>query len=188
MEILSPDSQLPVPLMRRADRVAETTRYLARPGIRAMPSGAGAFLAFGSLQFFPLVILLWTFWWPTPRSRSDYSFAIGCSAGLGLLVVGVAWALLRKYPGFLLGIVRAPFISIAVTDRRVLWTVPWMKAPLMEIGRDRVIGGVVGELDQHGHGPAALMLVPGDPSADIDGNIHFDRLPNAAAFVAALAV
>jgi hypothetical protein len=30
-----------------------------------------------------------------------------------------------------------------------------------------------------------LVLVPDDPSADIDGNIHFDRLPNVAGFVAA---
>jgi len=61
-----------------------------------------------------------------------------------------------------------------------------MKAPLMEIGRERVTGGILGVLDRRGNGPAAVMLVPGDPCADTDGNIHFDRLPDAAAFVAAL--
>jgi hypothetical protein len=105
---------------------------------------------------------------------------------LGLLVIGVFLLLLRKFPGFLLAVLRSPFISISVTNRRILWTLPWMKAPLMEIGRERVLGGIVGMLDRRGNGPAALVLVPGDPSADFDGNIHFDRLPNAAAFVAAL--
>ena len=186
MEILAPDVQLPVPFMRRADRVAETTRYVARPGLRAIPSGAGAVLTFGSLQFFPIVILLWTIWWPKPSSTSDYAFSIGCSIGLAVLVIGVFAALLHRYPGFLLAIMRAPFISIVVTDRRLLWTLPWMRGPLMEIGHERILGAVIGQLDRSGSGPAAIMLVPGDPCADIDGNIHFDRLPDATAFVEAL--
>jgi len=48
------------------------------------------------------------------------------------------------------------------------------------------LGGLLGDLDHRGNGPAAVVLVPGDPYAEIDGNIHFDRLPDAAAFVAAL--
>jgi hypothetical protein len=186
MEILAPEAQLPVPFMRRADRVAETTRYIARPGLRAMPSGFGAVMTFSCLLVFPLIILMWTIWWPKPSSTSDYVFAIGCSVTMALLVIGVFVALLRKYPGFLLAIMRAPFISIKVTDRRVLWTLPWMRSPLMEIGHERILGAVLGQVDRRGDGPAAMMLVPGDPSADIDGNIHFDRLPNVAAFVAAL--
>lgn len=186
VEILAPDAQLPVPFLRRVDRIAETTRYVARPGLRAIPSGAGAVVTFGSLIVFPMIILLWAIWWPAPSSRSDYVFAIGASAILALLLIGVFVALLRKYPGFLIAILRAPFISIKVTDRRVLWTLPWMRAPLMDIGHDRIIGAVIGQLDKHGNGPAAMMLVPGDPSADIDGNIHFDRLPDVAAFVGAL--
>jgi hypothetical protein len=186
VEILSPEAQLPIPFLRRADRVAETVRYVARPGLLAIPSGTGAVVTFGSLIFFPMIILLWAIWWPAPSSRSDYVFAIGCSATLVLLLIGVFVALLRKYPGFLLAILRAPFISIKVTDRRVLWTLPWMRSPLMDISHDRIIGGVIGQLDRRGNGPAAMMLVPGDPCADVDGNIHFDRMPNAAAFVAAL--
>ena len=94
--------------------------------------------------------------------------------------------LLRRNPGFLMGVLRAPFIRLTVTDRRVIWSMPWAKRPLMEIGRHRVIGGILGAVDHKGAGSAALVLVPGDPSADIDGNIHFDRLPAAEAFVAAL--
>lgn len=186
MEILSPDANLPVLHMRRIDRVAETRRYIARPGLRAMPSGTGATAVIVGLQSFGLIGMLCLIWWPFPRSVTDYAFAIGCSSVLALMIIGIIVVLLRRNPGFLLAILRAPFISIIVTDRRVLWTLPWMQAPLMEIGHERVIGGIVGQLDKRGNGPAALMLVPGDPCADFDGNIHFDRLPNAAAFVAAL--
>jgi len=186
LEILSPDAQLPVAYMRRADRVAEQRRYVARPGVRAIPSGAGVTAVFLGLQAFTMMGLLWAIWWPQPRSTSDYAFSIGCSTILGLMVAAVVLILLRRYPGFLIAILRAPFISIVVTDRRVLWTLPWMRQPLMEIGHERILGGVVGQLDRHGNGPAALMLIPDDPCADVDGNIHFDRLPDAAAFVAAL--
>jgi hypothetical protein len=31
-----------------------------------------------------------------------------------------------------------------------------------------------------------MMLRDGDPSADFDGNIHFDRLPNVEGFLEAL--
>lgn len=186
MEVLPPDANLPTLYARRLHPIVEQTYYVARPGIRAIPSGAGAVALFGSLQGFTLIVLLWSIWWPAPSSQGDWIFSIGCSAVLGLLVIGVFVLLMRKYPGFLLAILRTPFISLRVTDRRILWTLPWAKAPLMEIGRERVMGGILGTLDSKGNGSAAMMLVPGDPSADFDGNIHFDRLPNAAAFVAAL--
>jgi hypothetical protein len=186
MDVIPPDAHLPVPYIRRLNRVSEQTVYVARPGVRAIPAGAGAVALCGALQGFTLTILLWAIWWPAPSSTGDYVFSIGCSTVLALLVIGVGLLLIRKFPGFLLAVLRSPFISLRVTDRRILWTLPWMKGPLMEIGRERVLGGILGDLDRKGNGPAAVVLVPGDPSADIDGNIHFDRLPNAAAFVAAL--
>ena len=35
-----PDTSLPVPFFRRLDPIGEQTFYVARPGIRAIPSGA----------------------------------------------------------------------------------------------------------------------------------------------------
>nr|WP_167074313.1 hypothetical protein [Sphingomonas vulcanisoli] len=172
--------------MRRSDHLAEETRYVARPGIRAVPAGSATVLTFILLQGWTLTILLWAIWWPYPQSRSDWLFSLGVTGVLFALVVLVAWLLIRRYPGFLTAVMRAPFIQLTVTDRRILWTLPWMRLPLMEICRDRVMGGVLGQVDAKGFGNAALILVPDDPSADVDGNIHFDRLPNAEAFVAAL--
>ena len=186
MEILPPEPGLPVPYVRRANPVAERVGYVARPGIRALPSGALAVFAFAGLQAWTLTILLWAIWWPAPRSTGDWAFSLGVSAILLGLVAGVILLLLRKNPGFLLGVLRAPFIRLTVTDRRIVWSLPWARRPLMEIGRERILGGILGAMDRRGAGPAAVMLVPGDPAADIDGNIHFDRLPNAAGFVAAL--
>ena len=171
---------------RRADTVAEVTSYVARPGLRALPSGAAVIAAFAGLQSWTLIVLLWAIWWPAPISLGDYLFSIVSTTILLGLVVFVAVLLLRKYPGFVVAVLRAPFIRLTVTDRRILWNLPWAKAPLMEIGRDRVLGGILGAVDARGFGSAAVILVPGDPSADIDGNIHFDRLPDAAGFVAAL--
>ena len=186
MEILPADAQLPVPFTRRLDTIAERTFYVARPGIRAIPSGAGTVLAFFGLQAFTLLVFIWAVWWPKPSSRSDWVFSISATTVLALLATAVFVLLARRFPGFVLAVLRSPFISVSVTDRRILWTLPWMRAPLMEIGRERVRGGILGVLDRKGNGPAAVVLVPGDPCADIDGNIHFDRLPDAAAFVAAL--
>lgn len=186
MDVLPPEGALPVPYARRLDPIAERILYIAKPGVRAIPSGSGTVAAFVGLQAFTLTGFLWAIWWPAPTSMSDYVFSVGATMMLASLVALVAWILMRRHPGFVLAVLRAPFISLKVTDRRLLWTLPWMKAPLMEIGRDRIIGGIVGMLDHKGHGSAAVMLVPGDPCADIDGNIHFDRLPDAAAFVAAL--
>ena len=140
MEILTPEANLPIPYIRRIDRVAETMRYVARPGLRAIPSGSGAVMTFSLLVVFPLIILLWTIWWPHPTSVADYTFSIGCSVGLAMLVLGVLWLLIRRHPGFVLAALRAPFISIKVTDRRILWTLPWMRGPLMEIGHERRVG------------------------------------------------
>jgi len=186
MDIAPPDISLPVPFVRRLDPIAERTFYIARPGIRAIPSGAGSMTVFIGLQAFTLLGFLWAIWWPAPSSRSDWVFSISATAVLAALVLLVIWTLIRRNPGFMLAVMRSPFISIKVTDRRLLWTLPWMRQPLMEIGRERVVGAVAGALDRRGNGPAAVILVPGDPCADIDGNIHFDRLPDAAAFVAAL--
>ena len=186
MDVIPPDANLPILYTRRLKAVSEHTVYVARPGVRAIPAGAGAVAVCAAIQGFTLIILLWAIWWPEPISSGEYAFSIGCTAALAALVLGVFWLLLRKFPGFLLAVLRSPFISLKVTDRRILWTLPWMKGPLMEIGRERILGGILGDLDRRGNGPAAVVLVPGDPSADIDGNIHFDRLPDAAAFVAAL--
>jgi len=186
METVSPEPGLPVPYARRLDRIAEVRRYVARPGIRALPSGTLAVFAFACLQAWTLIILFWAIWWPAPLSTGEWTFSIGTSLVLVIAVVGVIVLLLRKYPGFAIAALRAPFIRLTVTDRRILWSLPWQRMPLMEIGRDRVLGGILGPVDRRGYGSAALVLMPGDPSADIDGNIHFDRLPNAEAFVAAL--
>lgn len=186
IEILPPEASLPIPYVRRLDGLGEETRYVARPGIRAVPAGSLTVFTFIALQGWTLTILLWAIWWPFPQSHADWGFSLGVTGALLGLVALVAWLLVRRYPGFLTAVLRAPFIRLTVTDRRVLWTLPWMKLPLMEIRRDRVMGGILGQVDAKGFGNAALVLVPGDPSADIDGNIHFDRLPAAEAFVAAL--
>lgn len=186
METLSPNANLPVPFFRRLDVLPERTLYSARPGIRAMPSGAGSVSFFVGLQCLTLLGFLYAIWWPAPLGPKDWEFAIGATSVLALLILAIFWLILRRFPGFLLAVLRSPFISISVTDRRLLWTLPWMKGPLMEIGRDRIMGALTGALDRRGNGPAAVILVPGDPCADIDGNIHFDRLPDAAAFVSAL--
>jgi hypothetical protein len=177
---------VPVPFARRAEMIAERITYVARPGLRALPSGALAVSAFGGLQLWTMVVLLWAIWWPHPTTTGTWVFAIGTTMLLIGLAIGVLVLLLRRYPGFLLAVMRAPFVRLTVTDRRVLWTVPWSGPPLMEIGRDRILGGILGLVDAKGFGNAALVLVPGEPSADIDGNVHFDRLPRAAEFVEAL--
>jgi hypothetical protein len=56
----------------------------------------------------------------------------------------------------------------------------------MEIGARRIAGGILGPTNRRGTGSAAMILYEGDPAADFDGNIHFDQLPDAAGFVAAL--
>jgi len=113
-------------------------------------------------------------------------FALSGTAVMAAIAAAIVTIVIRRNPGFALGLMRAPFIRLTVTDRRVVWSLPWMAEPLMEIDRRRVLGGHLGGVNVRGRGHAMMALVPGDPAADIDGNIHFDRLPNAAAFVEAL--
>jgi hypothetical protein len=186
VEILPADSALPIPYIRRLDALPEQTRYVARPGLRALPSGSLTVGAFIGMQATALVMLLWAVWWPAPSSRNDWMFAIGLTGMFVALILGVGWLLVRRHPGFLLAVLRAPFIRLTVTDRRIVWTLPWTAAPFLEIGRERILGGMVGSLDKRGTGSAAVILIPGDPCADIDGAIHFDRLPQVVRFVSAL--
>ncbi|WP_380872898.1 hypothetical protein ACFB49_37940 [Sphingomonas sp. DBB INV C78] len=186
-EIIDAAAQLPVAYMRRLDPIPERSLYVARPGLRAMPSGslimAGCFM----LQLWTLSFLLWAMWWPTPQTPRLLAFAIGGTVTIALLVLLVALLLMRRFPGFVLGVARAPFIRLTVTDRRVVWSLPWHRHPLMEIGRERILGGILGAVDGKGRGNAAMILIHGDPAADVDGNIHFDHLPQVEQFVAALA-
>jgi len=186
VEILSAENGLPIPYARRLDALPEQTRYVARPGLRALPAGSLTVGAFIGMQATALVMLLWAVWWPAPSSTRDWIFASGVSGVFAALILLVAYLLLRRHPGFLLAVLRAPFIRLTVTDRRIVWNLPWTRAPLLEIGRDRILGGIVGQLDKRGTGSAAVILVPGDPCADIDGAIHFDRLPQVLRFVSAL--
>jgi len=186
-EIVEPTANLPQIHARRLDPIAEIPLYVARPGLRAMPSGSLIMAGCAGLQFWTLSFLLWAMWWPTPQTPRLLAFAIGGTATLLFLVVLVIVLLLRRYPGFLLGVARAPFIRLTVTDRRVVWSLPWQRYPLMEIDRARILGGILGTVDARGYGNAAMVMVHGDPAADIDGNIHFDRLPDVEKFVAALA-
>jgi len=174
------------PALRRAERLPERVLYVARAGLGALPSGLGMILLVAAPQGLSFWFILWAIWWPYPHTRFSLMLAWGCTATMAGLVLLVGWALARRFRGFVGAVVRAPFTRITVTDRRVLWTLPWRSAPLMEIARHRILGGLLGEVNRRGRGSAAMVLVEGDPSADIDGNIHFDRLPNAAGFVAAL--
>lgn len=187
MDSIEPPVQLPALHARRAVPVAERTRYVARAGMGALPSGLGTILLFITPQLLSLGFLLWAIWWPYPSATRTLVFAWGCTTVLVGLLVLVAWLLIRRHPGFLMGVIQAPFVRITVTDRRVLWTVPWAAAPLIEIDRRRVRGALLGAVDGKGRGNAAMMLVPGDPMGDEGGHIHFDRLPQAERFVAALA-
>jgi hypothetical protein len=139
-----------------------------------------------SPQLLSMFFLFWAIWWPTPSTPATYRFAvIGTAVLIGLSLL-VLYLLLRRNVALAIGILRAPFIRLTVTDRRVLWHVPWSSVPLMEIGAARVVGGILGSIDRRGAGSAAMMLRDGDPSADFDGNIHFDRLPNVEGFLEAL--
>ena len=185
-DIIEPGANLPVLYTRRLDPQPERSLYVARPGLRAMPAGSLIMAGCVALQGWTLSFLLWAMWWPKPQTPRLMAFAIGGTVVLALLVLLVILLLLRRHPGFLLGVARAPFIRLTVTDRRVVWSLPWHRLPLMEISRDRILGGIVGMVDSKGAGNAAMILVHGDPAADIDGNIHFDRLPDVEKFVAAL--
>lgn len=164
----------------------ETVLYAARPGLGALPEGSGLWLAFALLQSLPATTFVWAMWWPAPLSAHEYARSIGGTALLLLVLVGVAWALLRRAGGSAIGVAIAPFIRLVVSDRRVLWHVPWRHDPLIQIEAGRVRGGLLGEVDRHGRGAAAIVLEPGDYAGDGHGLVHFNRLPRAAEFVAAL--
>jgi hypothetical protein len=188
METPMPDrqAQLPVPLVRRLDAIPERTLYAARPGLLALPTGTFTVLVFISPQIVSAILILWVVWWPMPQTLAMLVFALSCTAlfiGLFALILTIV---ARRHPGYALGLLRAPFIRLSVTDRRVLWSVPWTAQPLMEIDRRRVLGGQLGSVDARGRGHAMMMLKPRGFAEGIDDTIHFDRLPNAAAFVEAL--
>lgn len=189
-EILSgDDALLPALRMKQARRLdgqPERIAYVARPGLRALPSGTLVILGFASPQLLSVIFLFWAIWWPAPVTPGALRFALAGTALIGGLSLLVFWLLLRHNLALAAGILRAPFTSVTVTDRRVLWTVPWSREPVMEIGARRIAGGILGPTDRRGMGSAAMVLRDGDPAADFDGNIHFDRLPDAAGFVAAL--
>jgi len=113
-------------------------------------------------------------------------FSISLTIGLIVLAAGMIWVMVRGNLPLAIGVARAPFIRLTVTDRRVIWSLPWHREPLMEIGCERIRGGVLGAVDGRGWGNAAILLVPGDYAGDADGFVHVDRLPDAAGFVEAL--
>jgi hypothetical protein len=184
--MIEQDAPIALPALRRAQQQPERILYVARAGFGALPSGSGTILIFMMPQILSLGFLVWAIWWPYPASMHAYVRAILCSVVLVGAVVIVAGLLIRRNRGFISAVIQAPFISITVTDRRMLWTVPWEKQPLIEIGRGRMMRGVLGSVDRRGRGNAAVELVPGDPAADIDGHIHFDRLPQVTRFVSAV--
>ena len=165
---------------------AETVRYVARPGLSALPAGTGIALAFAGVQLMLFSFFLWAIWWPLPSRIEGWIFSVTLTLALFALAGGMIFLLLRGNMPLALGIARAPFIRLTVTDRRVLWTLPWGDEPLMEIGCERIRGGLLGAVDRRGRGNAAILLFPGDYAGDDDGYIHLDRLPDAARFVDAL--
>lgn len=168
-------------------RPGEQARYVARPGLRALPAGSGAVLGFAMPQLLLFAFLIWAIWWPWPTRTAGLLFSLSLSAALLLVAAGVIWLMLRGGAAIVAGVAKAPFIRLTVTNQRVIWSLPWSRTPLMEIEQERVLGGTLGEVDARGRGNAAIILRAGDPAADDDGYIHLDRLPDAAGFVAALA-
>lgn len=164
----------------------ETVRYVARPGLRALPAGTGVALSFAGAQLLLFTFFLWAIWWPLPTRTGGWIFSVTMTLGLVGLAAGMIWILLRGNLPLAIGIARSPFIRLTVTDRRVIWTLPWHSEPLMEIGCERIRGGVLGAVDSRGYGNAAILLIPGDYHGDADGYVHIDRLPDAAGFVEAL--
>jgi hypothetical protein len=164
----------------------EQVRYVARPGLRALPAGTGIAIAFAGVQMLLFAFFLWAIWWPLPTRTEGWIFSVTLTIGLFGLAVGMIWVMLRGNMPLAIGVARSPFIRLTVTDRRVVWSLPWHDEPLMEIGCDRIRGGLLGTVDDRGRGNAAILLVQGDYAGDADGYIHIDRLPDAAGFVEAL--
>lgn len=164
----------------------ETTLYVARAGLAALPEGAGLAIGFAIPQALMCCAFLWIIWWPWPHTEQAWGFDIGMTILLCGLGGGLAWKIARGNGGIAIAILRAPFVRLTVTDRRVLWTVPWSPTPLMELDASRIMGGILGDAAPSGRGTAAIILVPGDPAGDFENRIHLDRLPDVAGFVAAL--
>lgn len=177
---------LPAKAERLEALIRETTLYVARPGLAALPEGAGLAIGFAIPQALMCCAFLWIIWFPWPASGRVLAFDIALSVLLTGLGGALFWKIARGHGAFAAGILRAPFVRLEVTDRRVVWSVPWSATPLMELDAERIMGGILGEADRHGRGTAAIMLVPGDPAGDFEHRIHLDRLPDVAGFVAAL--
>ena len=173
-------------ILREGTEPGETVRYVARPGFGALPAGTGIALAFAGVQLLLFAFFLWAIWWPLPTRIGGWIFSIALSLGLFALAIGMMWVMLRGQGPLARGVLRAPFIRLTVTDRRVVWSLPWHQEPLMEIGCERIRGGLLGSVDGRGRGNAAILLVHGDYAGDADGYVHIDRLPDAAGFVEAL--
>lgn len=165
----------------------ERVLFVARPGLGALPEGAGLGVALAVPQALMCCAFLWIIWFPWPTTEAALGFDIGMTVLLCALGGGLFWRIARGQGHVAAGILRAPFVRLTVTDRRVRWTVPWRRLPLMEVGAHRILGGILGETDRRGRGTAAIMLSPGDPAGDYENRIHLDRVPDAAGFVAALA-
>ncbi len=177
---------LPAKAERHEASIRETTLYVARPGIGALPEGAGLAVGFAIPQALMCCAFLWIIWFPWPTTEQAMGFDIGMTILLSALGLGLFWRIARGNGDIAIAILRAPFVRLTVTDRRVLWTVPWRGSPLLELDASRITGGILGDADERGRGTAAIMLVPGDPAGDYENRIHLDRLPDVAAFVAAL--
>ena len=72
--------QLPILAARRMDFTPEEVRYVARPGLMALPTGTFTVLAFISPQVFSAYFLLWAIWWPAPSTLATRLFAWGWTA------------------------------------------------------------------------------------------------------------
>jgi hypothetical protein len=179
-------SNLPAIRTVRMEALPERVHYVARPGLGALPSGTWTMLVFMMPQFMSAGFLIWAIWWPYPQTATLFRNAMESTVLLLALWMGALWLMLRGNRSMALGILIAPFTRLTVTDRRVIWSVPWSQAPLLEIAGHRVRGALIGAVDRRGRGDAAMLLVPGDPAADFDGNIHFDRLPDVHRFADAL--
>ena len=164
----------------------EQVIYTARPGLKALPESLTTMSGFAALGGFPVFFFLWAVWWPYPTTLGTWTFAVVLTAPIAGLSVAVFWLLFGRKPGQVVNWLIAPFMRITVTDRRVMWTLPWRRRPLYEIEGERVRGGLLGDAEPTGEGAAAIILHPDDPAGDRQGLVHFDRLPQVARFVDAL--
>src|SRR5688500_14454902 len=91
-------SHLPALLGRFASatlRPDERVRYVAQPGLRALPAGSGAALGFAIPQLLLFTFLFWAIWWPWPTRTPGLIFSLSMSFALLLVAAGVIWLMLR---------------------------------------------------------------------------------------------